>query len=1064
MVSTLPQPQAFVVGQPKATERRILPVYRFLRVEDYFQGYQQSWNFLERVYSHVFDGKWTLSLNFQRYDGQRCTMLIQFPRKDTIRVRFNPNKSQPEDFTSEQGRAIVMDTIDELVETMEKYTVECVEKSDPGIGRTVQLTTKGTDHHPCLIVSVDYDPFRIKVQRGKDGAVVWKTDAPGIYYTSNENEEYSIIQAVEKPATAKYVGFGEHGGKELSKNSTQLTFFNYDNMMYKQVYGKGPFENQEPLYHSDPFFVEFNGIPSSDPHRALDLQSTYGVFIDNLSQIFIDVGSLNSHRYLFGIRFGDLDYYLFFGKTYSDILSAFTSFVGRPKLPPRYVLGYHQGCYGYDSRGRLEEVVNKHRQYQIPLDGLHIDVDLQQNYQTFTIDESKFPSPHEMFAELRKKGVKCSTNITPIISNTNGPGYRVYQEALEKGYFLLDQRADSHDGKGKCYQNYQNGQEQWQQYQGAVNTHRPFVGEVYYGGDRGVTGHYPDLGRKYVRIWWGKQYQPLFNAGIEMVWQDMTTPALRETCGDMKGFPFRLLVTDNSLSVTDPEPQQTPAIKAWNLYSYNLHKATYHGLNYLKGRENKRNFIIGRGSFTGMRRYAGLWTGDNASTWEFLRINIAQVLALGLCGIAICGEDIGGFMNRELKEGEKKEDRDKWADPELLIRWTCAGAFLPWFRNHYSAKDGEKLFQEPYAYQERIQDAPPHERDMFSCVLPICKYYIELRYRLLQLFYDAMFENVLTGLPICRAMFLNDPDDQALYNDKLAFIDDQFFVRNDLLVAPILEPQSQAREGGKRDVYLPTGHGWYTFMDNKRPLAPAIEGGATVREFDARIDPSSDHMGFHVPLYVRAGAIIPTLELEQYVGERHEKGEMNPITLNIYPYPHPKKYRWTCELYRSLKERQGEYTMYLDDGESRSSAPREAPQYKYSEEEKARSEYREVRITHHYQDEEGKIRVIRIDRTNHDSFTPREDLFFVAILHDPRELEDLSDGCFHPLKRIVISGQGEEAQEVHFIAEVVGSVEQRAAALKTCENASWYYNENVKISFVKVPDTHSLITLTAYYA
>ena len=100
-----------------------------------------------------------------------------------------------------------------------------------------------------------------------------------------------------------------------------------------------------------------------------------------------------------------------------------------------------------------------------------------------------------------------------------------------------------------------------------------------------------------------------------MVWQDMTTPAIRNTRGDMRGFPFRLLVTDNFLS--NVPPILTPAIKGWILYAYNLHKATYHGLNKLQGRENKRNFIIGRGSFTGMHRFAGLWTGDNASSWEF---------------------------------------------------------------------------------------------------------------------------------------------------------------------------------------------------------------------------------------------------------------------------------------------------------------------------------------------------------------------------------------------------------------------------------------------------------------
>src|SRR3990172_9423298 len=145
--------------------------------------------------------------------------------------------------------------------------------------------------------------------------------------------------------------------------------------------------------------------------------------------------------------------------------------------------------------------------------------------------------------------------------------------------------------------------------------------------------------------------------GIEMVWQDMTTPSLRDTRGDMKSFPFKLMLTDNFLtkyygeseenrsSFKDAEYPKAPAIKIWNLYSYNLHKATYHGLNNLgiAGREDKRNFIIGRGGFTGMHRFAGIWTGDNASDWRFLKINIPQVLAFGISGQPVAGEDIGGF-------------------------------------------------------------------------------------------------------------------------------------------------------------------------------------------------------------------------------------------------------------------------------------------------------------------------------------------------------------------------------------------------------------------------------------
>ena len=73
-----------------------------------------------------------------------------------------------------------------------------------------------------------------------------------------------------------------------------------------------------------------------------------------------------------------------------------------------------------------------------------------------------------------------------------------------------------------------------------------------------------------------------------------------------------------------------------------------------------------------MSRFAGLWTGDNSGTWDFLNISISQALALGLCGMVIAGGDVGGFMAG--KPGEK------YTDPGLLIRWYSACFLLPWFR------------------------------------------------------------------------------------------------------------------------------------------------------------------------------------------------------------------------------------------------------------------------------------------------------------------------------------------------------------------------------------------------
>ncbi|MFY7933163.1 MAG: hypothetical protein ACOVO7_11190, partial [Microcystis aeruginosa] len=227
--------------------------YKFIKVEDYFRDYQK-WEKLEKVTSHSFDKtSEILGLNFIKADGNVCTAVIQFIQKDTFRLRFNPSKNSPQEYTTQNTRSVVMDSFEQLknvIEAEENFTVTFEEKS----GQIV-LITKGKDDHPSLKMVVTFDPFVIEVfsiSTEKEFRV-WQTGTPSIYYTSNGDDDYSIIQAVNKPATAKYIGFGEQGGQSLSKNTAQLNYFNYDNMRYRQVYNQGPLDSREPLYHSDPF-------------------------------------------------------------------------------------------------------------------------------------------------------------------------------------------------------------------------------------------------------------------------------------------------------------------------------------------------------------------------------------------------------------------------------------------------------------------------------------------------------------------------------------------------------------------------------------------------------------------------------------------------------------------------------------------------------------------------------------------------------------------------------------------------------------------------------------------
>jgi alpha-glucosidase len=217
-------------------------------------------------------------------------------------------------------------------------------------------------------------------------------------------------------------------------------------------------------------------------------------------------------------------------------------------------------------------------------------------------------------------------------------------------------------------------------------------------------------------------------------------------------------------------------------------------------------------------------------------------------------------------------------------------------------------------------------------------------------------------------------------------------------------------------------------MNNKLPLADPVEGVTTIRDFDANLNLNGLHIGFIVPIYVRAGAIIPTIKLEQYVGEINSKGLPNPLTFNIYPGD------------------QGIYNLYLDDGVSRSSAVNviEAE----GGDPQAKSEYRQTRISHQYTDAQKKSRLITIERL-HDHYTPaHETFFFVAILHQPSEAKG-SSGC---LKKVTVNNQ-----EVPFLNA------SDAHALEGSAANAWYFDPSIKISVIKVLDNAAKITLSLDY-
>jgi alpha-glucosidase/alpha-D-xyloside xylohydrolase len=264
-------------------------------------------------------------------------------------------------------------------------------------------------------------------------------------------------------------------------------------------------------------------------------------------------------------------------------------------------------------------------------------------------------------------------------------------------------------------------------------------------------------------------------------------------------------------------------------------------------RPNERVYALHRNGYGGMARYASfLWSGDVQSTWETLKTHVSVGINAGLSGIPYWGTDIGGFVPTQEFTGE------------LYARWFQFAAFNPLFRSH----GREWRLRLPWGWNRGeiggFRETPAYEPDPKELrnpdIEPVCKKYLELRYRLMPYLYSAAKETCETGLPIIRALWLHYPADT-----KAAARGDEYLYGRDMLVAPVVEKGATSRS-----LYLPRG-AWYDFWTHEK-----MEGG---RELARPVDLET------IPLYVRAGAVIPIGPLKQYTEEQ----VAGPITLRVYP-------------------------------------------------------------------------------------------------------------------------------------------------------------------------------------
>jgi alpha-glucosidase/alpha-D-xyloside xylohydrolase len=273
------------------------------------------------------------------------------------------------------------------------------------------------------------------------------------------------------------------------------------------------------------------------------------------------------------------------------------------------------------------------------------------------------------------------------------------------------------------------------------------------------------------------------------------------------------------------------------------HQLYYQGP--LSTKPNVRPWSLHRNGHLGIARWGGwVWSGDTQSTWKTLEGQVAVGINHSLSLSPFWGSDTGGFYTTSELTGE------------LYARWFQFSAFCPSFRSHgriWRLRQPWGWGLDDMGFVEGQTDLPRQSEMNNLAIEPICRKHAELRYQLMPYTYTLAAEARATGLPPMRAMWLHYPDDE-----KVRGLGTQYLWGRDLLIAPVF------RQGAvTRDVYLPDGI-WYDWWSGEK-----VTGGkAITRKVDLET----------MPIYVRAGAIIPFDPVRQYTSQPVNE----PTTIRVY--------------------------------------------------------------------------------------------------------------------------------------------------------------------------------------
>jgi len=636
----------------------------------------------------------------------------------------------------------------------------------------------------------------------------------------------------EKVSGAIFTEFNDAGTKTHSVSQS----FNLDKQ--ESIYGLGILQNGKMSQRNQKIRMVQNN--TWDFVTFFQSDKGYGLFWDNYSPTdFND----NPEETSFKSEVGDgIDYYFMKSNNADGVIAKMRDLTGQVPMFPKWTFGFWQSKERYKSQNETVGVVKKYRELGVPLDGIIQDWQYwgdNYHWNGMSFLNPEFSKPQEMIDEIHN----MNAHLLISIWSSFGPKTPQFQEMKTKN-MLMD------------FQTWpQSGKEVW-----PPDMNFPSGVQVY-------DAYNPEARD----IYWKYLNKGLFSLGIDGWWMDSTEPDhldIKPKDFDNKTFLGSFRKVRNAY----------PLMAVGGVYDHQRETSSA-----------KRVFILTRSAFAGQQRYgANTWSGDVNSSWETLRNQIPAGLNFSLCGIPYWNSDIGGFFagsyNKNWNNGSGAKNLSY---QELYLRWLQFGAFTPMMRSH-----GTDIPREIYQFGkkgETIYDAIEKT--------------IHLRYSLLPYIYSNAWKITNEQSTMMRALVM-DFD----YDDKVKDINNEYLFGQSILVAPIVNAQYTPevvvktnedtgwnKKGNNekpldlaidfnqkksKKIYLPTNTEWYDFWTNEK-----YRGGQEIDK-ETRID--------EIPLFIKAGSIIPLGPKVQYVDEK----KWDDLEIRIY------------------SGADGEFTLYEDEGDN----------------------------------------------------------------------------------------------------------------------------------------------------